>query len=117
MRLFLRLLFPALHFFYKSPTLLKWRLKLLDSSYKNPTEKELGTAKAYVWGRVENNAGDAREGLFETPEGYAFTQNSIIEATHRVLEGKLDQLSGAMTPAQAFGVGFAESLPGVKRIY
>jgi short subunit dehydrogenase-like uncharacterized protein len=113
----LRLTFPLLHLAYKSSSLLNWRFKLLDNHYQNPTEQELASAKAYVWGRVENDDGEAKEGLFETPEGYAFTQLSVVEASLRVLEGTVEQNSGAMAPAQAFGTGFAESLPGVSRVY
>ena len=102
---------------YKSKTILSWRLKRLNNTHKNPTEEELNARKTYVWGRVENEAGDAKDGLLETPDGYTFTDISIVEAAILFLEGKLDKLSGALTPSQAFGVGFAESLPGVKRVY
>jgi len=114
---FSRVLFPILALVYKSKTVLNWRLKRLNTAHENPTEEELNARKTYVWGRVENEEGDAKDGLLETPDGYTFTDISIVEAANRFLEGKLDKLSGAMTPSQAFGVGFAESLPGVKRVY
>lgn len=112
-----RLAFPILGFVYKSSTLLNWRLKLLNRQHQNPKEEELSTAIAFVWGRVENEAGEAIEGLLETPNGYSFTVNSIIEAVNRFFGGELGQLTGAMTPSQAFGAGFAESLPEVHRVY
>ena len=114
---FSRVLFPVLGLVYKSKTILNWRLKRLNNTHINPTEEELNARKTYVWGRVENEAGDAKDGLLETPDGYTFTDISIVEAAILFLEGKLDKLSGALTPSQAFGVGFAENLPGVKRVY
>jgi short subunit dehydrogenase-like uncharacterized protein len=115
--IFSRVIFPVLSLVYKSQTILSWRLKRLNSVHINPTEDELNTRKTYVWGRVENEAGDAKEGLLETPNGYTFTDISIVEAVTLFLEGKLDKLNGTLTPSQAFGVGFAESLPGVRRVY
>jgi short subunit dehydrogenase-like uncharacterized protein len=114
---FSRVLFPVLGLVYKSKTILSWRLERLNNNHRNPTEEELSARKTYVWGRVENEAGDAKDGLLETPDGYTFTDISVVEAAILFLEGKLDKLSGALTPTQAFGLGFAESLPGVKRVY
>lgn len=114
---FSRVLFPVLGLVYKSETILSWRLERLNNTHKNPTEEELNAHKTYVWGRVENEAGHTKDGLLETPDGYTFTDISIVAAAILFLEGKLDKLSGALTPSQAFGVGFAESLPGVKRVY
>ncbi|MBL4660291.1 MAG: saccharopine dehydrogenase NADP-binding domain-containing protein [Alcanivoracaceae bacterium] len=115
--LFFRVMGPVLHLAYKWQWLLNWRLKLLASTYKNPTPAELATAKSYIWVRVENDNNQSVEGLLQTADGYAFTQHSIIEAVLEVLTGEAKNLTGAMTPAQAFGMKFVERIPGVKRLY
>jgi short subunit dehydrogenase-like uncharacterized protein len=71
-------------------------------------------ARVFLWGRVENAQGAVATATFETPEGYAFTALSSVEATLRLLEG--DTEPGALTPSLAFGAGFAESLPGSSTI-
>ncbi len=114
---FSRIILPVLGFVYRSKTILNWRITRLNSRHRNPTNDELNTCKTYIWGRVENEAGDAKEGLLETPDGYRFTDISVVHAVTHFLEGKFDGLSGAMTPSQAFGLDFAENLPGVKRVF
>ena len=76
-----------------------------------PDEEVRRTARMSLWGEVRNNAGEERRATAETPEGYAFTAMSSIEAAARVLDGTVGP--GAWTPARAFGADLVFELPGV----
>lgn len=71
-------------------------------------------ARVYLWGQVEDPGGRSVSATFDTPEGYAFTAQSSVEAVTRLLEG--EPAGGALTPSLAFGPGFAESLEGVGKL-
>jgi len=47
----------------------------------------------------------------ETPEAYAFTAVSAVEAAERAAAGAI--APGAWTPSRAFGTHFVDGLPGV----
>lgn len=88
--------------------LLQWHVGRTVTGPDAPTRE---AARTFVWGQVTNAAGARVTGTLETPEGYAFTALSAIEAVARVLAGSVP--AGAWTPAQAFGPSFVGELDGV----
>lgn len=48
--------------------------------------------------------------VIETVNGYTYTPLAAVEAARRVLSG--ERRAGFGTPAQQFGVGFAETIAG-----
>ena len=83
----------------------------LASAYANrrtgPSEEERSRAKTELWGRVANAKGDEVTMTNIVDEGYTFTVKSSIAAIERVLASTL---TGALTPALAFGAGFVDEV-------
>ncbi len=79
-----------------------------------PDAEARRTARVYLWGNARGAGGEAATATFDTPEGYAFTASSSVEAVTRLLAGGVEP--GAVTPSLAFGSGFAESLDGTGEI-
>ena len=79
-----------------------------------PSESAL-SADEDVRSRVWAEAGNARGGpvvsMLETGEGYRMAAAAAVRAVEEVLASRP---VGALTPAQAFGPGFALSLPGTR---
>jgi short subunit dehydrogenase-like uncharacterized protein len=67
-------------------------------------------ARMYLWGEVRNASGATRAMTMTTPEGYAFTIVSALNAVERVLESTRP---GAFTPATLLGADFVATVPGV----
>ena len=65
--------------------------------------------RVYLWGEVSNGT-DSRAMTMTTPEGYAFTILSAVNAAERVLAGARP---GAFTPAALLGSDFVSTVPGV----
>lgn len=76
-----------------------------------PDAEARSRGRVYLWGRVETPDGGGATATLDTPEGYAFTAQSSVEATVRLLEGGAPP--GALTPSLAFGAEFVGSLEGV----
>ena len=87
---------------------LEWRV---GRSVTGPDRATRDSVRTYLWGQVENEAGDRISATLETPEGYAFTALSSVECVRRVLDGEV--CAGAWTPALAFGSDFVDGLAGV----
>lgn len=75
-----------------------------------PDEKMRTNARMYLWGEVRNASGATREMTMTTPEGYAFTVVSALNAVERVLESTRP---GAFTPARLLGADFVTTVPRV----
>ncbi len=88
--------------------LMKW---WVGRTVTGPDAETRRTGRVYLWGRAQRPNGTGTTGTFDTPEGYAFTAVSAVEATTRVLAG--DVPSGALTPSLAFGADFVGSIEGV----
>lgn len=65
--------------------------------------------RSRVWAEAGNRAGRRVVSLLETGEGYSMAATAAVHAVERVLA---ERPVGSLTPAQAFGAGFALSLPG-----
>jgi short subunit dehydrogenase-like uncharacterized protein len=76
-------------------------------------EKDRATGKAFVWAQAIGKAGDTAEAWLELPNAYAYTANIAIRAMERTLDSGL---SGALSPAQAYGVDFALEAEGSRRL-
>lgn len=92
--------------------LLKLRLvqrvaqKLADR-HKGPSDEQRARSTVELWGRVTNVRGDVATMTMTVAEGYTFTARSSVAAVERVLASTL---SGALTPALAFGSGFVDEV-------
>lgn len=80
----------------------------VGKTVSGPDEEARRTARSQLWGRVEHADGRRLEGTATTPGGYPLTAVSSVEAVRRVLSRPP---AGALTPSEAFGAGFLETLP------
>ncbi len=95
--------------FLRQPFVLRALQRQIGKRMRGPTPDERRTGRVELWGRASDGQRSV-ELTMTTPEGYTFTAESSLMAVQRALGGGL---VGALTPSQAFGAGFAESLPGV----
>ena len=75
-----------------------------------PDARMRANARMYLWGEVRNASGAARSMTMTTPEGYAFTVVSALNAVERVLRSTRP---GAFTPAKLLGADFVATVPRV----
>ncbi|MCP5496771.1 MAG: saccharopine dehydrogenase NADP-binding domain-containing protein [Leptospiraceae bacterium] len=95
---------------FKVPPLLHFSQFLVDQFVTGPSELARQTDKCYLWGEVQNEAGDKLEIRYETEEGYQFTVDSSILAVLEVLKG--NYMSGFQTPSLVLGNDFIDKIPG-----
>jgi short subunit dehydrogenase-like uncharacterized protein len=100
----LRWLLPLL-----SPKPMRRLVQKLAAPRGGPDAQKRAHGRVYLWGEVSNGS-EAREMTMTTPEGYAFTAVSAVNAAERVLAGARP---GAFTPAALLGPEFVSSVPGV----
>jgi short subunit dehydrogenase-like uncharacterized protein len=75
-----------------------------------PSADVRASARTFLWGRAARGSEEVTMTM-ETPEGYAFTVISAVNAVERVLAGGVP--AGSLTPSRAFGADFVKSVPGV----
>ncbi|MFO0554254.1 MAG: hypothetical protein U0271_38090 [Polyangiaceae bacterium] len=92
------------------PIVQKGLKRLVELTVKGPDEHARRTGRSEIWGEVRNPKGERVTGTLTTPEGYAFTADSCVEAVRRVLAGVEPS---ALTPSMAFGRDFVARLQGV----
>jgi short subunit dehydrogenase-like uncharacterized protein len=68
--------------------------------------------RSFGWARACGSDGATAEAWLQTGESYAFTATSSIRAVEEALARSL---SGALSPAAAFGADFVLSIPGASR--
>ena len=78
-----------------------------------PTPEERSKGRSYLWGRVEDDAGNSAEARLQTPEGYTLTAEASLLIVEKVLAGQATP--GYHTPSSAFGADLVMELPGVTR--
>jgi short subunit dehydrogenase-like uncharacterized protein len=78
------------------------------ASAKPPARTASADLRSRIWAEAGNGAGKRALSMLETGEGYRMAAAAAVRAVERVLA---DRPVGALTPAQAFGAGFALSLP------
>lgn len=80
----------------------------VERNVQGPREDQRARGWMRLWGRVTRGTAAASATL-QTPEGYTFTASAALACAARIAEVQ----PGAWTPSQAFGHGFAATLPGV----
>ncbi len=89
---------------------LKRRIKALPAG---PSETERARGKSYVWGEVEDDAGQRRTARQSAPEGYLLTALTALAIVERVLAG--EARAGFQTPSRAYGADLILEIAGVTR--
>ncbi|MFW5772242.1 MAG: saccharopine dehydrogenase family protein [Phototrophicaceae bacterium] len=84
----------------------------IDGSATGPSDEALATARAHIYGHMTGRDGSTAEAWIETAEGYQFTRLAAVRIVERVLDS---DLTGALTPARAFGADFALEIEGTVR--
>lgn len=75
-----------------------------------PSAEQRLAQPARAVAEVTGADGAVARSVIGTVNGYSYTPLAAVEAARRVLGGEVRQ--GFATPAQVFGVGFAQSIPG-----
>jgi short subunit dehydrogenase-like uncharacterized protein len=81
------------------------------STTSDPTADERPAYLSFGWARATGPDGTT-EAWLQTGESYAFTAAASIRAVEEALARSL---SGAFSPAAAFGADFALTIPGTSR--
>ncbi len=89
----------------------RWLQRRVDRREPGPGAEVRATARTYLWGEAKDAAGKTVTARLETPEAYALTAVSAVEAAERAASGAVRP--GAWTPSRAFGADFVDGLPGV----
>lgn len=77
---------------------------------EGPSEEQRLQHRAFAVAEVTGAGGTVARSVIETVNGYTYTPLAAVEAARRVLNG--ERRAGFGTPAQQFGVGFAETIAG-----
>lgn len=85
---------------------------MLERAFAGPDEQTQQAGRAYVWAAATNRDGQCAEAWLETPEVYNFTAMAALLCVERVMAANL---SGAHTPAGAFGADLVLDVEGVQR--
>jgi short subunit dehydrogenase-like uncharacterized protein len=72
-----------------------------------------GTFRSFGWARATGRSGVTAEAWLETGESYAFTADASVRAVEETLTRRL---SGALSPAAAFGADFVLTVDNTARI-
>lgn len=84
---------------------------LVGLGVAGPDAGRRSRSRAEVWAEASDGRGGTVVGTLTTPNGYAFTADSLVRALERVLGGEVP--SGALTPSRAHGAEFVLGLDGV----
>lgn len=89
---------------------LKGRINKLPAG---PSDEERRRGASYVWGEVEDDAGNRCASRLRGPEGYTLTALTALAAVSRALSGQ--HRPGFQTPSRAYGPDFILDIEGVTR--
>lgn len=106
-------LFPLLQSLFASARVRRVFGWLIERFVKGPDAAHRQQSRSYIWARAANAQGDTAQAWLETIEAYEFTAVAGIRSVERVLVG---DLSGALSPAQAFGADFVLEIEGTTRL-
>jgi len=98
---------------FKLPGVASFAKRQIRAAAPGPTDAERTQVRSFLWGRVEDDAGNAAEARLQTPEGYTLTALASLFIVEKVLAGQARP--GYQTPSSAFGPDLVMELPGVKR--
>jgi short subunit dehydrogenase-like uncharacterized protein len=105
-----RIFGPMLHALLQNNRLRRWLQLAAGRFAQGPSREAQFAHRSFAWGRVIGIDGNSVEAALEMPETYRFTALAAVRAVEHVLE---HAPTGALTPAQAFGVDFVKAIPGV----
>jgi short subunit dehydrogenase-like uncharacterized protein len=77
-----------------------------------PSEKQLQAGSTWIWGAVEDAAGQRVEGRINGPEAYLFTAETALRLAAKALSGNAP--AGFQTPVTAYGAEWIRGIPGVR---
>ena len=83
-----------------------------DVANDTPTEAGCRSHHSFAWARATGADGLAAEAWLHTGEAYQFTADAAIRAVEEIFNLSP---AGALSPAQAFGTGFAFTIDGTRR--
>jgi short subunit dehydrogenase-like uncharacterized protein len=86
--------------------------KMVAGTLRGPDRATRRTKRSYIWARATDGQGNAKEAWLETMEAYRLTALAGIRSVEKMLA---QDLSGALTPAQAFGADFILEFDDTKR--
>lgn len=89
-----------------------WLERQIDQQVPGPSEQRRQTGRSYVYARATNATGKTVQATLITPEGYQFTKIAAVRCVERTLDSTL---SGALTPALAFGADLVLELGQTER--
>lgn len=101
----------TLHRMLRAPVVYEAARRWIDAKAARGSAS-VGDGESHLWARARNDRGALSEAWLRTVEGYSFTAECAVRAVRRVLD---ERPTGALTPAQAFGHGFALEVPGTER--
>ncbi|MGB9180650.1 MAG: saccharopine dehydrogenase NADP-binding domain-containing protein [Pyrinomonadaceae bacterium] len=103
---------PFAHLLGSAPVqrFLKKRIK---AGPPGPNTEERAKGKSFVWGEVEDDAGQKKSSRQQGPEGYTLTALTALAIVERVIKGHAPV--GFQTPSRAYGADFILGIDGVKR--
>ncbi len=87
--------------------------KTIDTRPAGPSDNQRKKAKSIVWGKVTDEAGNEREALLTTPEGYTLTAIAAVDIVEKILAGNAP--IGFMTPSKAYGADLVLEVSGTVR--
>ncbi len=82
------------------------------SAAPDPPANQHPAYQSFGWARATGPDGATTQAWLHTGESYAFTATASIRAVEETLTRSL---SGALSPAAAFGAGFVLTIPGTSR--
>jgi short subunit dehydrogenase-like uncharacterized protein len=85
----------------------------IDAAPAGPTAEQRARGASYLWGEVEDDAGQRRVARLRGPEGYTFTALTAVAIARAVLAGRFT--AGFRTPSMAYGPDFVLGIEGVSR--
>ena len=87
--------------------------KKINKRAPGPSDSRRQRAFSFIYGEVNNAAGEKAAVLLKTPEGYTLTAITACLITKAVLNGEVN--SGFKTPAKALGADFILQVEGTER--
>jgi len=87
--------------------------KLIEQRIVGPSEQARAAGAAHVWVRGTDASGSTRDAWLVTADGYTFTARAGVLSVEKILA---TSLTGALTPAQAFGADYVLEIEGSRRL-
>jgi short subunit dehydrogenase-like uncharacterized protein len=115
---------PLVFYLLKAQFLFNWLLRTkfvrqyiqrkINARPAGPSDAQRAKARTYVWGKVQNVAGQSVTGQFVCSDGYTLTADSCLALAKEILKGYFRP--GYQTPAAVYGADFIYRLPGTRAL-